>query len=32
VQLHAGAMGRRKRLAVKGVSAKWLLARLMPSG
>jgi uncharacterized protein (TIGR00251 family) len=32
VQLHAGATGRRKRLAVKGVSAEWLLARLVPQG
>jgi hypothetical protein len=32
VQLHAGATGRRKRLAVQGVTAEWLLARLMPSG
>lgn len=32
VQLHAGATGRRKRLTVKGVTAEWLLARLMPSG
>jgi hypothetical protein len=29
VQLHAGATGRRKRLTVKGVTAEWLLARLM---
>ena len=32
VQLQAGATGRRKRLTVKGVTAEWLLARLMPSG
>ncbi|TKB90802.1 MAG: DUF167 domain-containing protein [Nitrospira sp.] len=32
VQLRAGATGRRKRLTVKGVTAEWLLARLMPSG
>ncbi len=32
VQLRAGATGRRKRLVVKGVTAEWLLARLMPSG
>ncbi len=31
-QLHAGATGRRKRLTVKGVTAEWLLARLMPQG
>jgi uncharacterized protein (TIGR00251 family) len=32
VQLYTGSTGRRKRLAVKGVTAEWLLARLMPSG
>ncbi len=32
VQLRTGATGRRKRLVVQGVTAEWLLARLMPSG
>ena len=32
VQLRTSATGRRKRLVVQGVTAEWLLARLMPSG
>ncbi len=32
ISIQAGAQSRRKRVSVKGVTAEWLLARLMPPG